>query len=210
MGKIPQSAVPIILNRLRQAATAWLRIRKNVTTLSKSLIGGKSPIDLDRSVVDFHQVESKLTLSRYLVQDIFGLTSGMRNRDTKQHNNAILPLGRPSIHQVLFHLIHGAVEQSSAVRDDKKLIMKFWLHFFSHFVRLSTGDVMKTAHDNMTHQTLPLSTLSASRRPWPVKMITDHPAQAESVALETKASFDYAKTGFLLATQDIYLFFRLY
>lgn len=201
--KIPQSAVPIILNRLRQAAAAWARIRKNV-----NLIGSKSPLDLDHSVVDFHHVESKLTLSRYLVQDIFDLTSGMRKHDTKQHNSVILPLGRSSIHQVLFHLIHGAVEQSSVVRDDKKLIMEFWQHFFSRFVRLSTEDVMKTAHNNMTYQTLPLSTLSASRRH--VKMTTDHPAQAESVGLEPKASFDYAKTGFLLATQDIYLFFRLY
>jgi len=121
--KAPPHAVPVLVNRLKRRAQPWRGAQEALVEHNPSLM------------MDPCQAEQQIALPRYLVQDIL---------DTK--TDVYLQLGRLSIQRMLFHLIYNAAEQSSILQSDKQLIIKFWQHFFSHFVELSADDIVKRKH----------------------------------------------------------------
>jgi len=199
--KIPQHAIPIILSRLRQRAATWRQYKKFLTGHESSC------------VMDSHQLNCqkvcKAILPLHLVLDIMGLNTG-----TMPKKNMYLPLGRSSVQRMLIHLINNATQQSSILQNDKQLIAKFWRHFFFHFVQLSADDIVKrTHHNDIDQSSQQLSASDGSTTTKCLEAIRKQEGNNTSVAavlLPTDQNNNNADTQFIVATREMYLFFRLY
>lgn len=141
LNKTPQHAMPIVVNRLTQRAQSWRRAHE-------ALLGHRPSRITDHHAFLLCQTERKMTLPRYLVQDILDMNAGTPCKD-----DLYLQLGRSSIQRMLFHLIYNAAERSSIVQSDKQLVIKFWQHFFSQFVQLPADDQTSLSSTNIQPDT---------------------------------------------------------
>ena len=175
--KHPQSTIPTILKRLKQKGLEWIRIRESFVKKHKEQVARISFCTMDYSACNFRQDDRVKIMPRCLVQDIFALNhsqievsrlgdvSGTRRPammqkvtggpdDANAENTAlpkmVLKLGRPCIHNNLFHLIYTAIERSSMSEHNKFLVAKFWHHFFAHFLNLPKEVTMTVPNDPRT------------------------------------------------------------
>jgi paired amphipathic helix protein Sin3a len=244
--KHPQSTIPTILKRLKQKGLEWIRIRESFVKKHKEQVARISFCTMDYSACNFRQDDRVKIMPRCLVQDIFALNhsqievsrlgdvSGTRRPammqkvtggpdDANAENTAlpkmVLKLGRPCIHNNLFHLIYTAIERSSMSEHNKFLVAKFWHHFFAHFLNLPKEVTMTVPNDprTQTHVKDVHASAGSNNVELNSELATHDPkteyhkrADVKMGSAVTTFNGRIAKSGLIICTREMYTFFRLY